>query len=157
MNSRLDTVQAVVLRAKLARLDDWNAMRVAAADRYSQLLADTDAVITPTALDGNEHVWHLYVVRVPDRDRVLGVLNDAGIGSGIHYPSPIHRHPAFEELDVEVRSASVAEKLAGEILTCPSTPGSPRNSNSAWWTPSSTPCSRSHRAAAGSTGWPSCW
>ena len=98
VNSRLDTLQAVVLSAKLRRLAGWNAARRAAAARYDELLSGCDAVVRPRTLDGNEHVWHLYMVRVPDRDRVLKELHAAGIGAGIHYPVPIHLTAAFAGL-----------------------------------------------------------
>ncbi|MFC7275716.1 DegT/DnrJ/EryC1/StrS family aminotransferase [Paractinoplanes rhizophilus] len=115
VNSRLDGLQAVVLRAKLARLDDWNARRRAAAARYEELLSGLD-VITPATLDGNEHVWHIYCVRVERRDEVLAKLNAAGIGAGIHYPFPIHRTGAFGYLG---GSFPNAEATAPEILSLP--------------------------------------
>jgi dTDP-4-amino-4,6-dideoxygalactose transaminase len=118
-NSRLDTLQAVVLSAKLRRLDGWNAARRAAADHYHQLLAGLDEVICPQTLDGNEHVWHLYVVRVPDRDRVLKELQAAGIGAGIHYPAPIHLTEAFADLDYPAGAFPAAERMAGELLSLP--------------------------------------
>jgi dTDP-4-amino-4,6-dideoxygalactose transaminase len=123
VNSRMDTLQAVVLRAKLARLDEWNALRQAAAARYDALLADLEPVITPTTLEGNSHVWHLYVVRVPERDEVLEHLQANGIGAAIHYPVPVHLHPAFSYLGQGPGSHPVAERLAGEILTLPLYPG----------------------------------
>jgi dTDP-4-amino-4,6-dideoxygalactose transaminase len=119
LNSRLDTLQAVVLSAKLRRLARWNALRQAAADRYDALLSQVDEAIRPCVLDGNEHVWHLYVVRVPDRDRVLKELHAAGIGAGIHYPVPIHLTPAFAGLGYAERAFPVAERAAGEILSLP--------------------------------------
>ncbi len=118
-NSRLDTLQAVVLSAKLRRLDGWNAARRAAADHYHQLLAGLDEVICPRTLDGNEHVWHLYVVRVPDRDRVLKELQAAGIGAGIHYPAPIHLTEAFADLGYPAGAFPAAERMAGELLSLP--------------------------------------
>ncbi|WP_027343669.1 DegT/DnrJ/EryC1/StrS family aminotransferase [Hamadaea tsunoensis] len=123
-NSRLDGLQAVVLRAKLARLAHWNDLRRAAAARYDELLAGLD-VVTPVTLDGNEHVWHLYVVRVPGdgtparRDAVLAELNAAGIGAGIHYPYPVHLTPAFSGLGYGPGAFPVAEKTATEILSLP--------------------------------------
>ena len=98
VNSRLDALQAVVLRAKLRRLAAWNAARVAAADRYAALLDGIDGITLPRTAVGNSHVWHLYVVRVHDgrRDATLGALQAAGIDAGIHYPVPLHRQPAFE-------------------------------------------------------------
>ena len=115
MNSRLDGLQAVVLRAKLARLAEWNARRRAAAARYDELLAGLDVVL-PVTLDGNEHVWHIYCVRVPRRDAVVAHLNAAGIGAAIHYPVPVHRTGAFAHLG---GSFPHAEAAAGEILSLP--------------------------------------
>jgi dTDP-4-amino-4,6-dideoxygalactose transaminase len=119
MNSRLDTLQAVVLSAKLRRLDGWNAARRAAAARYDDLLAGLDNVATPRTLEGNEHVWHLYVVRVPDRDRVLKELHAAGVGAGIHYPVPIHLTGAAAGLGYAEGAFPVTESAAGELLSLP--------------------------------------
>lgn len=117
-NSRLDALQAVVLSAKLRRLDAWNDCRRVAAARYDELLADIPAVRLPATMPGNEHVWHLYVVRVPRRDAVLAALNEQGIGAGIHYPDPVHGTPAFAHL-AKQGSLPVAEKAATEILSLP--------------------------------------
>ena len=119
VNSRLDTLQAVVLSAKLRRLDKWNAARRAAAAHYDELLSRCDAVVRPRTLDGNEHVWHLYVVRVPDRDRVLKELHATGIGAGIHYPVPIHLTAAFADLGYAQGTFPVAERTAPELLSLP--------------------------------------
>jgi dTDP-4-amino-4,6-dideoxygalactose transaminase len=119
VNSRLDTLQAVVLSAKLCRLAGWNAARRNAAARYDALLSDLTDVIRPRTLDGNEHVWHLYVVRVPDRDRVLKELHKAEIGAGIHYPAPIHLTPAFAGLGYPEGAFPNAERAAGQILSLP--------------------------------------
>jgi dTDP-4-amino-4,6-dideoxygalactose transaminase len=125
VNSRLDTVQAVVLNAKLRRLAGWNAERRAAADRYASLLEGVDGVRTPEVLDGNEHVWHLYVIEVAQerRDRVVAALNAAGVGAGIHYPTPLHLTPAFAHLGYGPGDFPVAERLAGRILSLPIFPG----------------------------------
>jgi dTDP-4-amino-4,6-dideoxygalactose transaminase len=122
-NSRLDTLQAVVLRAKLARLEDWNESRRRAVARYHELLAGLDAVVRPEAAPGNEHVWHLYVVRVPERDRVLEQLQGAGIGAGIHYPIPVHLQGATAGLGYRRGDFPVAERAAEEILSLPLFPG----------------------------------
>ncbi len=119
VNSRLDTLQAVVLSAKLRRLATWNAARRAAAARYAELLSGCDGVVQPRTLDGNEHVWHLYAVRVPDRDRVLKELHAAGIGAGIHYPVPIHLTAAFAGLGYPQGAFPVAERTARELLSLP--------------------------------------
>jgi len=118
-NSRLDTLQAVVLSAKLRRLAAWNSARRAAAARYDALLSDVDGVTRPVTLAGNEHVWHLYVVRVPDRDRVLKELQAAGIGAGIHYPTPVHLTAAFGYLGYREGAFPAAERAATELLSLP--------------------------------------
>jgi dTDP-4-amino-4,6-dideoxygalactose transaminase len=118
-NSRLDSLQAVVLSAKLRRLGAWNAARRAAAARYDEMLSGCDAIVLPRTLDGNEHVWHLYTVRVPDRDAVLDDLHAAGIGAGIHYPVPIHLTPAFAGLGYAAGAFPVAERNARELLSLP--------------------------------------
>jgi dTDP-4-amino-4,6-dideoxygalactose transaminase len=119
VNSRLDTLQAVVLSAKLRRLVGWNAARRAAAVRYDGLLSGCDRVVRPRTLDGNEHVWHLYTVQVPDRDRVLKELQAAGIGAGIHYPVPIHLTTAFAGLGYAEGTFPVAERTARNLLSLP--------------------------------------
>ncbi|MDI2126742.1 DegT/DnrJ/EryC1/StrS family aminotransferase [Yinghuangia seranimata] len=118
-NSRLDTLQAVVLRAKLARLAGWNEARREAAARYDALLADVEGVRLPRTAPGNVHVWHLYAVRVARRDAVLADLNAAGIGAGVHYPVPVHLQPAFRALGHAPGDFPVAERAAAEILTLP--------------------------------------
>jgi dTDP-4-amino-4,6-dideoxygalactose transaminase len=118
-NSRLDTLQAVVLRAKLRRLAAWNEARREAAHRYESFLSGLPGVTLPAPLPGNEHVWHLYVVRVPRRDEVLRRLNDAGIEAGVHYPVPIHLQGAFARLGHGRGAFPVAEAAAAEILSLP--------------------------------------
>lgn len=121
-NSRLDALQAVVLSAKLKRLAYWNACRRDAAAYYDELLSASPDVVLPRSADGNEDVWHLYVIRVRDRDRVLAALHEAGIGAGIHYPTPIHRTPAFASLARLGTACPVAEQAAEEILSLPLCP-----------------------------------
>jgi dTDP-4-amino-4,6-dideoxygalactose transaminase len=118
-NSRLDTLQAVVLAAKLTRLAEGNAARRAAAARYDDLLDDLDEVTRPVTLPGNEHVFHLYVIRVPRRDEVLAHLGRAGIGAGVHYPVPVHLQGAFASLGYGPGAFPVAEAAAAEILSLP--------------------------------------
>jgi dTDP-4-amino-4,6-dideoxygalactose transaminase len=118
-NSRLDTLQAVVLSAKLARLAEGNAARRAAAARYDDLLDDLEEVTRPVTLPGNEHVFHLYVVWVPRRDEVLAHLGRAGIGAGVHYPVPIHLQGALAPLGYRPGAFPVTEAAAAEILSLP--------------------------------------
>jgi dTDP-4-amino-4,6-dideoxygalactose transaminase len=121
-NSRLDAVQAPVLRAKLRRLDEWNKARRAAADRYAALLADVPGVRVPAVRPGNEDVWHLYVVQVEERDRVLGELLEAGVGAALHYPTPLHLTDAYARLGYEAGQFPVAEAAAKRILSLPMFP-----------------------------------
>lgn len=118
-NSRLDTLQAVVLRAKLRHLAQWNEARRTAARRYDELLAGVDQVTRPVTAPGNQHVWHLYVIRVPNRDDVVRSLNEQGVGAGIHYPVPVHLQGAFADLGHRRGDFPVAEKAADEILSLP--------------------------------------
>jgi dTDP-4-amino-4,6-dideoxygalactose transaminase len=122
-NSRLDTLQAVVLRAKLRRLPRWNEQRRAAAAVYDDLLAGVEGVRPPVTLAGNEHVWHLYVVRVGRRDEVLARLHAEGVGAGIHYPVPVHLTGAMARYGPGAGGCPVAERAAGEILSLPLFPG----------------------------------
>jgi dTDP-4-amino-4,6-dideoxygalactose transaminase len=118
-NSRLDAFQAVVLRAKLRRLAADNAARRQAASRYTELLEDVPGVILPRTAPGNEHVWHLYVVRLPRRDEVLRRLQDDAIQAAIHYPVPIHLQPAFRSLGYAPGDFPVAEEAAKQLLSLP--------------------------------------
>ncbi|QYF72846.1 DegT/DnrJ/EryC1/StrS aminotransferase family protein [Cryobacterium sp. PAMC25264] len=122
VNSRLDAVQATVLRAKLRRLDTWNAARRAAAERYAGMLADLTEVRLPATRPGNEDVWHLYVVQVAERDRVLAELGAAGIGAAIHYPTPLHLTAAYAGLGYQAGRFPVAEAAARRILSLPMYP-----------------------------------
>jgi dTDP-4-amino-4,6-dideoxygalactose transaminase len=125
VNSRLDGLQAVVLRAKLSRLEAGNAARRAAARRYDEMLSTVD-VVAPVTLEGNVPVWHLYVVRIPARDNsgdrrdaVLGKLHASGIGAGIHYPVPVHLTGAFAGLGLGPGAMPHAERAANEIISLP--------------------------------------
>ncbi|HZG88717.1 MAG TPA: DegT/DnrJ/EryC1/StrS family aminotransferase [Pseudonocardia sp.] len=122
-NSRMDALQAVVLSVKLRRLDAWNDERRAAAKRYEALLSGVDGVVLPVVADGSEPVWHLYVVQVDHRDEVLARLNAAGIGAGIHYPTPVHLTGAFAGLGRDRGDFPVAEAMADRILSLPLYPG----------------------------------
>jgi len=123
INSRLDAIHAITLRAKLRRLSSWNDCRRHAADRYAQLLADIPGVRVPTTMAGNTDVWHLYVVRLErDRDRVLAELTAAGIGAGLHYPDPWHLTPAYAHLGYGPGTCPVAEEAATQILSLPMFP-----------------------------------
>lgn len=121
-NSRLDTLQAAVLRIKLQHLDDWNTKRRAAGDYYRRLLADLPVQVPALPRGDADHVYHLFVIRVPERDRVQAALAEAGVQAGIHYPTPIHLQPAYQALNKPRGSYPVAEEVAGEILSLPMFP-----------------------------------
>jgi dTDP-4-amino-4,6-dideoxygalactose transaminase len=119
---RLDTIQAAVLRIKLRYLDSWNAARRRAAARYDALLRDTEFRTPQLPGAGEDHVYHLYVVRHPHRTAVARALQESRIGFGLHYPVPIHRTPAYAWLGFGEGSHPKAERLAGEILSLPMYP-----------------------------------
>lgn len=118
-NSRLDGMQAAVLRVKLRHIDDWNAARRAVAKRYTDRLAGQNGIKCPTTAGDAEHVYHLYVVEVEDRDRVRSALNDAGIGAGVHYPVPLHEQPALLNLGYAPNALPVTQKAGQHILSLP--------------------------------------
>ena len=118
-NSRMDAVQAVVLRAKLRRLRRWNELRRQAAAHYHELLADLPGIHLPATDPPNDDVWHLYVVQIDERDRVLAGLQQAGIGAGIHYPTPIHLTGAYASLGYQAGEYPVSESAADRILSLP--------------------------------------
>jgi len=118
VNSRLDTLQAAVLSVKLPHLEGWNARRRSLAGRLMQALADLPGLALPVVRAEAEAVWHLFVVRVPERERVQQVLAARGIASGIHYPVPLHRQPAYAGRHADLR-LPVTERAAGEILSLP--------------------------------------
>jgi dTDP-4-amino-4,6-dideoxygalactose transaminase len=118
VNSRLDALQAAILRVKLRHLDDWVAARRRHAAWYTTTLA-TSGLTLPVTHPAGDPAWHLYVVRSPRRERVQTVLAKAGVGTGIHYPIPVHRQPAYQALNLPFGTFPVAERAANEILSLP--------------------------------------
>ncbi len=117
-NERLDTLQASILRLKLRHLDAWNERRRAVAAGYADALQPA-AVDLPRAEEWAEHVWHLFVVRSRRRDELRDSLTRAGIGTGIHYPLPLHLQPALRALGYPPGAFPVAERRAREQLSLP--------------------------------------
>ncbi len=117
-NNRLDTMQAAVLGVKLPHLDGWNENRRHAAAAYAEQLADLP-MVTPTTADYAEHIFHLYVVRVENREPLMEYLKERGIATGLHYPIPIHLQPAYAELGYERGDFPVTEAYAETILSLP--------------------------------------
>ena len=118
-NYRLDGMQAAVLRVKLRHLDQWNQERRRAAQWYDRRLQGLPRVRTPQIASWAEPVYHLYVVRVPERDRVLAHLHEHGVGAGLHYPVPLHLQPAFAHLGHRPGDFPVTERIAQEIISLP--------------------------------------
>ena len=125
-NGRLDAIQAGILSAKLKRLPEWNAARRAAAARYRALFAEAGlGELAPYEPEWSRAVYHLYVVRVPDRDGLMRHLAEAGIGTGIHYPVPLHLQKAYENLECGAGDFPVVERIAREIVSLPMFPQLP--------------------------------
>lgn len=117
-NSRLDPLQAAILRVKLAHLDEWNSRRVAIADFYQSALAYRGLTL-PCVPDWAEPAWHLYVVRHPQRDVLQNALTSAGVGTLIHYPIPPHRQQAYRSAGWGQGAFPRAERMADEVLSLP--------------------------------------
>ncbi len=119
VNSRLDEVQAAILRVRLAHLDGQNARRRAIAGAYDAALTG-GPLQAPRRRDGTNHVYHLYVTRSDRRDRFQAMLRDRGVGTGIHYPVPVHRQPAYAgRLALGPTGCPVTEVAAKEVLSLP--------------------------------------
>jgi dTDP-4-amino-4,6-dideoxygalactose transaminase len=121
-NARMDGIQAAVLRVKLRTLDRGNAARRNHAQLYSGSLGGCQDLVTPKEADYARHVYHVYAVRVQDRDRLLRALTDRGISCGIHYPIPIHLQKAYRSLGLGRGSFPVSEHCADEFLSLPMFP-----------------------------------
>jgi len=117
-NSRLDEVQAAVLRVKLKYLDQWNGERRKRALAYKRVLENTE-VICPGEKEQARHVYHLFVIRAKRRNALRVFLKEKGIGTMIHYPTPIHFQKAYKELGYKKRDLPVTEKCSQEVLSLP--------------------------------------
>jgi dTDP-4-amino-4,6-dideoxygalactose transaminase len=118
LNSRLDELQAAILRVKLSHLDAWNAQRQKLAGLYTELLRETDLIL-PTHPADVTHVYHQYVVRHPKRDALKSFLFEQGIHTYIHYPVPVHLQPAYIELGYAPGSLPCTEAAAAQVLSLP--------------------------------------
>jgi dTDP-4-amino-4,6-dideoxygalactose transaminase len=121
-NGRLDTIQAGLLHAKLAHLTKWNLQRRERADEYNCLLATNESVGCPYEPSWSRAVYHLYVIRIDDREGLMRHLGRAGIGSGIHYPVPLHLQKAYAPLKYCLGDFPAAERASVEILSLPMFP-----------------------------------
>jgi dTDP-4-amino-4,6-dideoxygalactose transaminase len=121
-NGRLDALQAGFLTTKLRHLAEWNRSRQDVAKRYDLAFADMDGVVAPFCPDSARSVYHLYVIRVRTREALQKHLAKSGIGTGIHYPVPLHLQEAYRHLEYPLGSFPVCERLAAEILSLPMYP-----------------------------------
>ena len=122
MNSRLDTLQAAMLAVKVPHLDDWNARRQRLAVRYLSGLSGTHGLTLPAIGEGNDHIWHLFVVRHAQRDALQKTLTEAGIGTLIHYPVPPHLSGAYTDWNARKGEYPITEDLANTVLSLPMGP-----------------------------------
>lgn len=122
INSRLDEIQAAILRAKLPHLDAWNEQRQRWAAHYRAGLDGIDGLVLPHAPEGVEHVYHLYTVRTRLRDTLRDYLTGAGVRTGIHYPQVVHLQPAYAHLGYQPGSCPHAEAISSETLSLPMFP-----------------------------------
>lgn len=118
-NSRLDTIQAAILRIKLRYLNRWNAMRRKNAKIYTNKLKDIEGVIVPQEVDHARHVYHIYAIRVKNRDAIIKELIKKGIGALIHYPIPLHLQKVYKNLGYKREDFPVSEKIAKEVISLP--------------------------------------
>jgi len=122
VNSRLDEIQAVILRVKLRHLDEWNERRRKIAKLYNELLEDSDVIIPiPVEREYAKHVYHLYVIRYKNRDKLQQYLLENGIKTQIHYPVPVHLQKAYLNLGIKTK-LPVTERISREILSLPMYP-----------------------------------
>ena len=122
-NGRLDSIQAGWLSVKLKHLAKWNESRRALAHRYHELFAEMKDVMTiPVEASWTKGVYHLYVLRVADRETLQSALTEAGIGTGIHYPIPLHLQKAYANLSYKQGDFPVTERVAAEIVSLPMFP-----------------------------------
>jgi dTDP-4-amino-4,6-dideoxygalactose transaminase len=121
-NGRLDAIQAGLLNAKLAHLAKWNTQRRERAVEYNRLLATDKTLTLPYEPTWSRAVYHLYVIRTDDREGMMSQLNKAGIGTGIHYPIPLHMQRAYASLNYRLEDFPVARRIASEIVSLPMFP-----------------------------------
>lgn len=121
-NGRMDAIQAGLLSVKLRHLAEGNEKRRAAAERYDRLFSHSDAVVAPFVPSYSRPIYHLYVIRTADRAGLQEYLGKSGIGTGIHYPIPLHRQNAYKSLGYRPGDFPVAERGADEIVSLPMFP-----------------------------------
>jgi dTDP-4-amino-4,6-dideoxygalactose transaminase len=119
LNARLDTLQATILNVKLPHLSGWNSARASRASQYRKLLAGSKAVQCQSELPNSTHVYHLFMIQNERRDSLKQFLQDRGVQTGIHYPTPIHLQKAYADLGYKKGDFPNAEKTSSRILSLP--------------------------------------
>ncbi len=120
-NYRMEGMQGAILGVKLPHLEKWTEARRGHAVRYNELLADT-GIRLPEEVSSNRHVYHIYAIRVPQRDAFQNALSSQGVQSGIHYPVPVHLQPAYADLGHKAGDFPHSEAAANEVLSLPMFP-----------------------------------
>ena len=118
-NYRMDNIQGAILDVKLRHLSEWTAKRRSVAAQYDRLLSDGAHFVTPQRSADLDHVYHVYAIRSPNRDRLQSLLKDAGIATGMHYPRPVHLQPAYDNLGYKLGDFPASEEFAAETLSLP--------------------------------------
>ena len=118
-NSRLQPIQGIVLSKKLKKLKDWNEHRNFVASRYNKYLEELEGIVLPQTLENNYHVWHLYVIRINNRDIFMDEMKKRGIELGIHYPLPIHRQKAYRDHKQYNKNINNADLQANQLVSLP--------------------------------------
>jgi dTDP-4-amino-4,6-dideoxygalactose transaminase len=126
-NGRLDAIQAGILHAKLSLLPEWNSKRHELAETYNRELSRIEGIVVPFEPDWARAIYHLYVVRVPDRQEMQNSLKAAGIATGIHYPVPLHLQEAYRQLGYRKGDLPVTERVSAQIVSLPMYPQLTRN------------------------------
>jgi dTDP-4-amino-4,6-dideoxygalactose transaminase len=121
-NGRLDSIQAAFLHTKLPHLAQWNQKRHERATDYNRLLQSNDTIVLPYEPSWSRAAYHLYVIRTRNREQMIEHLKAAGIGTGIHYPIPLHLQKAYEAMGYGVGAFPIAERVSREILSLPMFP-----------------------------------
>ena len=121
-NERIDALQCAILNVKMKYIEKWTEKRRENAKIYDELLKETEVIVPYNGEPVSKHVYHLYVVRVKNRDEVWKKLNEKGVGAGVHYPIPLHLQPAFKELGYKEGDFPITEKISKEILSLPMYP-----------------------------------
>ncbi len=120
-NSRLDSLQAAILRVKLKKLDGWFKGRQAIAEKYNEAFAPL-GIGVPRVREGNVHTYHQYTIAVDDRDELIRRLKDNGISARVYYPVPLHLQPCYRGLGYSIGSLPISEKMAEKVLSLPAYP-----------------------------------